>query len=183
VADHDEFRQLFEAHFDDVWRFARRRCASREDADDVTAEAFAVAWRRRDKVSSDDGRLWLFGVARLVIANHKRGLRRRERLRLRLLAGLRQEVPDPADRVDSAASLRAALASLSDDDRDIVIMRCWDGLGVQEIAGLLGCSANAVSVRLSRLRKGLIEHLNRTDAHTTAQAMADPLLRKEQRHA
>jgi RNA polymerase sigma-70 factor (ECF subfamily) len=185
MADHDEFRQLFESNFDDLWRFARRRCVTSEDADDVTAETFAVAWRRRDELASDDVRLWLFGVARLVVANQKRGERRRERLRLqlRLIAGRHKKMPDPADRVVDASSLRAALASLNDDDRDVVLMRCWDGLGVHEIAVLLGCSANAVSVRLYKIRQCLIEQLNGTDPDTAGQVLADPLSRKEQRHA
>jgi RNA polymerase sigma-70 factor (ECF subfamily) len=183
MADNDVFRHVFEAHFDDVWRFARRRCASNEDADDVTAETFAVAWRRRDEVGSDDVRLWLFGVARLVVANHRRGARRREQLQLRLVSHPDVSEPDLVDRMVDAQSLQAALASLNDDDRDIVVMRCWDGLTVREIATLLGCGTNAVSVRLYKIRGRLVEHLSAEDLADGDEAAVDPVPPKEQRNA
>jgi hypothetical protein len=58
----ESFQQLFADHFPDVWRFARRRTPSSEDADDVAAETFAVAWRRRHDLPEDEARPWLFGV-------------------------------------------------------------------------------------------------------------------------
>lgn len=79
------FSDMFEEHFDDLWRFARRRCNSSSDADDIVAETFAVAWRRRADVPVDATRLWLFGVARHVLNNQRRSSVRRDRLRLRLI--------------------------------------------------------------------------------------------------
>lgn len=81
----EQFRRLFDAHFDDLWRYARRRCASRADADDITAQVFAVAWRRRGEVPDTAARLWLFGVARYVVANHRRTAERQRQLHLRLV--------------------------------------------------------------------------------------------------
>jgi hypothetical protein len=92
----DRFQALYEANYHRVLGYALRR-ADRDDAADVVAETFLVAWRRLDDVPSGEvARLWLYGTARRVLANQQRGKRRRERLTQRLQA--KQEphvVPDP----------------------------------------------------------------------------------------
>jgi RNA polymerase sigma-70 factor (ECF subfamily) len=163
--DEAAFRDLFEAQFGDVWRFARRRCWSGDQADDVAAETFAVAWRRREELPVGRAiRLWLFGTARLVLANQRRSDHRQERLGDRLAS---QPAPvgggDPADQVvDSDDRLRVALDGLTHDDRDLLIMRAWDGLAVTEIAALLDCTPNAASIRLHKARGRLAAALGTT---------------------
>lgn len=153
----DKFHACFAAHFDDVWRFARRRCHSADVADDLTAETFAVAWRRRaDLPEGHEARLWLFGAARKVLANHKRAERRRRQLVKRLEA---LWSPPVADDRDEGGVLRAALATLSSAERDLLIMAAWDELPVRDIAVLLGLTPNAVSIRLHKARKRLADVL------------------------
>ncbi len=166
--DEDQFRHLVDEHFSDLWQFARRRCISAEDADDLTAETFAVAWRRRDDLPGGDGaRLWLFGIARLVLANQRRSTGRLHRLhnRVEAVAPTLRPVADPADVVVEGAGdpLLAALATLVPEDRDLLMMRAWDGLAVTEIAVLLDVTPNAISVRLSKARARLAAELDRTD--------------------
>lgn len=156
--EEDRFVALHRAHLDDVWRFARRRTTSAADADDATAEAFAVAWRRRDDLPAGDAaRLWLLATTRRVLANQHRATRRRRGLTTRLTSVA--PAPGPADPAEEALRsedpLWAALASLPDEQRDLLIMRAWDGLAVGEIAQLLGCSPNAASIRLTRARGAL----------------------------
>lgn len=164
--DEAGFRALFAAQFDDVWRFARRRTSSAADADDVTAETFAVAWRRRaDLPAAGEARLWLFGTARLVVANQRRGDRRRADLGTRLAAvrslpGSGDPAVEAVDHDQGARALWSALASLSADDRDLLIMRAWDDLPVTDLATLLSCSPNAVSVRLTKARRRLADALD-----------------------
>jgi len=71
VADAEErFQALFSANYGDVLAYALRRCRSRQDAEDVTAETFAVAWRRINQVpAGEHARAWLFGAAHLVRLN------------------------------------------------------------------------------------------------------------------
>lgn len=178
----ETFRRIFEDHFDDLWRFARRRCESPSDADDIVAETFAVAWRRRVDIP-EAARLWLFGVARHVLSNQHRSTVRRDRLHRRLIHHHRLGVGgDPADQVDDG-TLRGAVARLGADDREILIMRCWDGLAVQEIATLLGCSPNAASLRLHKARHRLADHLGRKEGGCSGQVIGDPLARRDERHA
>jgi RNA polymerase sigma-70 factor, ECF subfamily len=157
---HTRYVALFEAHFADIWKFVRRRCGSSHDADDVTAETFAVAWRRRDELPGDDVRLWLFGVARRVLANQRRSAQRQERVRLRLAETTVEEVSVDVTG-ESTADVRRALETLSEDERDLLIMQAWDGLSIGEMAVLLGCSGNAVSLRLFKARRKLARELSR----------------------
>lgn len=158
-----------------MWRFARRRCGSSADADDVTAETFTIAWRRRhDLPAQGERRLWLFGTARKVIANHHRGNTRRARLTERLAKLPVQVTADPAHEVvDRSRDVQGALRSLSPDDREVLILRGWDGLAVREIADLWGCTPNAASLRLHRARGRLREVLAETTNPTAWQRNLD----------
>jgi RNA polymerase sigma-70 factor (ECF subfamily) len=177
--DEERFRLLFDAHFADLWRFARRRCATATDADDVAAHVFATAWRRRhDLPAGDEARLWLFGIARRAVANQRRSDARRDRLGRRLAAV--RDAPDVGEPDLEVSALRAALRELSDDDRTVVMMRCWDGLGVGEIASLLGCSPNAVSIRLHRARRRIAARLAAKDPAVDGHVTTAPRKPEEQ---
>ncbi len=132
-----------------------RRIPNGDDAADAVAETFLTAWRRLDDVPpGDQARLWLYGVARYVLANYRRGERRRcelsDRLRLDLAAGYR----DPEYSGD-LAGLGAAFASLAGADRELLSLVAWEGLDHGELAEVLGCSRNAVRIRLHRARARL----------------------------
>jgi RNA polymerase sigma-70 factor (ECF subfamily) len=157
-----DLEDLFNDTFADVWRFARRRTTSAADADDVTAEVFAIICRRHAGIPpAGERRLWTFGVARHVLANHSRGVARRRKLGARLNS-LRQDTSIDQEPLLDDYRLSAALACLPDEDRELLIMRAWDGLAVTEIAALLGVTPNAASVRLSRARTKLSGLLDRT---------------------
>src|SRR5580698_10036687 len=85
----EPFEALYTAHFQEIAAYVRRRVPP-EDADDVTAQVFTVAWRRRTSVPDPpQDRLWLFGVARNCAADAERATRRRRRLHDRLSAAAR----------------------------------------------------------------------------------------------
>ncbi|MGH9280695.1 MAG: RNA polymerase sigma factor [Acidimicrobiales bacterium] len=150
------FRSVYRQHARAVLAYALRRCPSDADAQDVVAETFTVAWRRFDDVPEGEGTvLWLYAVARRVLANQRRSQRRREQLtmRLRLLdAPLRFDEPDLSDDV---RAVQAALAVLGPKDREILLLAAWERLSHAEIGRILGCSENASAVRLHRARQRL----------------------------
>src|SRR3984885_8000211 len=93
MADRDERRRRFEvvyaAHRGPILGYVLRRTDNPDDAADVIAETFLTAWRRLEDMPRDpQARLWLYGVARRVLANHHRGERRRSALTDRLRAEL-----------------------------------------------------------------------------------------------
>jgi RNA polymerase sigma-70 factor, ECF subfamily len=156
----DLFQALYEENYHRVLGYALRR-SGRDDAADVVAETFLVAWRRLDRVPAGEAaRLWLYGTARRVIANQQRAERRRERLSQRIRADVVHEGdPGPADsRLDAAA---AAFASLRADERELLALVAWEGLNAGEIARVVGCSRNAARIRIHRARRRFASELTR----------------------
>jgi RNA polymerase sigma-70 factor (ECF subfamily) len=77
----ERFRRVYAVNFEPLLAYAMRRVGQPEDAADVVAETFLVAWRRIGELPPEaEARLWLYGVARRVLANHHRGGDRRDRL-------------------------------------------------------------------------------------------------------
>jgi RNA polymerase sigma-70 factor, ECF subfamily len=132
--------------------------------------------------------LWLFGVARYVLANRRRADVRRRRLHMRLAS---QPAPGPAAAAAVSAGpepagpdpgLAAALAALDDASREVLVMRHWDELAVHEIAALLDCTPNAVSLRLHKAKRRLAGLLSAKDPAVAGQVGGDPAARKDRGH-
>lgn len=159
AADDAAFEALYAAHYEDLLRYALRRVAQPADAADVVAETWTVAWRRRAGLPpADEQRLWLFGVARKVLANQRRGRLRQQRLADKL----RDELAKRTSHSPVDHPVTSALQSLSRDDQDLLAMQTWEGLSADEMATVLRCSSGTARVRLhrarARLRVALIAH-------------------------
>ena len=158
-------RLRFEAAYRELYApicgYTLRRVREPEDAAEVIAETFATLWRRFDRCpQGDELRPWLFGVARRVIANQRRGERRRSALGERLAANV---APETAIAPDEAPSeLARAFASLSDSDRELLSLVAWEGLTSEELAVALGTNRAAIRLRLHRARKRLRDALPQT---------------------
>ena len=149
----EDFERCFERNYGDVARYCARRTGSVEDAEDAATEVFAIAGRRRDALpTAPDDRLWLFGIARRVLANAARAERRRARLTERLKA-------EPALGHVEPAGLAQALAELPAADRELLLLTGWEGLTPAEIARVLKRPAALISRRLYRARKRLAAEL------------------------
>lgn len=160
--DHEQrFRSFYAAHFDALLAYAVRRVPQPQDAADVVADAFLVAWRRIDELPpGDEARLWLYGVARKVVFNLRRSRQRRDRLGLRLRHELSNATTaDPAGEVTERIAMRAALSRLGELDREVLTLTVWEELEPREIAQVLGVSAQTVRTRLSRARGRLREQI------------------------
>lgn len=149
--DRAAFTALFETHFDAILAYARRRTRQLSDAEDVVAETFIVAWRRFDRLpQSEQERLpWLYGVARRVLANQRRGTARRLRLTERLRAAAKSRALSPA------VDVLEAVVSLPAIDQEILRLVAWEGLSHAEVGIALGITANAAAIRLHRARRRL----------------------------
>jgi RNA polymerase sigma-70 factor (ECF subfamily) len=128
TASHDRvdaerrFAAVYRQHYAAVLAYFLRRCSTPADAADATAESFAIAWRRLDDLPRDDSLPWLYGVARRVLANQRRGERRRTRLQQRLSDAFETAAPNSDD---PAVALGEALERLSADDRELLILTAW----------------------------------------------------------
>jgi len=149
--DRQRFETLYRANARSILAYALTR-TSREDAQDVVANTFLVAWRRFDAVS-DAPLPWLIGVARKVLADQRRSERRRNALAKRI-AGDVASRPQAEGDVGVAMELRGAIGiaigRLRPEDREIVTLVAWQGLTTEELATSLDCSKGLASLRLHR---------------------------------
>lgn len=158
VAD-QRLRTLLEESGPDLLAYFQRRLEVREDAADLLAETAVVVWRRiHDVPSGPEGRLWLFGVAGNVLANHQRSARRRQALVTRL----RREIRRDRDVRPSEAEemVRSAVARLAPEHRELVRLIHWDGFNVAEAANILGLNASTARSRYGVARGLLREALD-----------------------
>jgi RNA polymerase sigma factor (sigma-70 family) len=151
------FEQLFRDTRTDLLAYILRRSQSAEDAADVLAETYLVAWQKLDAIPTGDrARLWLFRVARNLLLKGATRRRSRHALVDRLAGELRSAHPPRAPIEDERSSaLRAALAALPERQREIVMLTAWEGLTPKQIAAVTRTPVNIVRVRLHRARTRL----------------------------
>jgi RNA polymerase sigma factor (sigma-70 family) len=168
------FETAYAAHHGPVLGYLLRRTASPDDAADVLAETFLTAWRRlEDMPPGPQARLWLYGVARRVLANHHRGERRRSALADRLRADLAAAY-QPPEYAGELAWIAAAFRRLPAADRELLALSSWEGLDPGQIAVVLGCSRNAARIRLHRARKRLAGELASDPAQAAQPSLPVP---------
>jgi RNA polymerase sigma factor (sigma-70 family) len=160
-----DFAAVFDRHHATVHRYLARRLGS-DLADELAAEAFAVAFakRKRYDASFESARPWLFGIATRLAQRHWR----REERELRAYARTGVDSCSPSheeratERASSAAAgpaLAAALAALSREERDVLLLYAWAELGYPEIAAALSIPPGTVKSRLNRARTRVRESL------------------------
>jgi len=156
--DHESgnFVSAYKANYVDVLRYVQRRTRP-ELVEEIVAETFLIAWRRRD-VLPDEPRPWLFRTA----ANVLKSTMRREGRQVDL--ALRSYQPEVATS-DPDASLDLALAwrQLTVKDREVIALHAWEGLSDTEAAEVLGCTRSAYAMRLTRAKRRLVKTLSRSD--------------------
>lgn len=141
------FSELFSDHARLIQRFIYRR-TQRDAVEDLTAETFATAWRKRDEIPVGSELQWLYKTAGFLTANHNRKKR----------PILLDEFPeiahdsDPSAYVIEDVTLRTAFYRLSEKDRQVLILAAWEGQSSEQIAQATGLTPNAAAVALSRAR-------------------------------
>lgn len=152
-----KYISAYENHARSVLGYALRRTPSPADAADVVAETMLIAWRRLDAMPDEpETVLWLYGVARNVIANSDRTRRRLGRLADKLRSQLDEAledppVPDPA----LAAQITAAMRSLTAVEHEVLTLTATEQLSPAQISVVLDMKQNTVRTHLHRARNKL----------------------------
>jgi RNA polymerase sigma factor (sigma-70 family) len=168
------FGRLYREQGRAVLAYALRRVNGQEDAADVVAETFLVAWRRLGEVPvGDAATLWLYAVARRVIANLNRAERRRTRLGERLAESLRAELATRPVPAGQAAEALRAMGGLGDEDRELLLLVSWEGLSPSQAAKVLEISSLAARSRLHRARRRLRALLEEHEAAASGRPELD----------
>ena len=161
------FETVFDRHVVELHRYLARR-VGRDLADDLVAEVFETAFRKRGSYDTDraDARPWLYGIAHNVLRGHRRTEVRRLRAYARTGvdpvagAGGLDEVADRLDARAEGARLARALAALKPRDRETLLLHAWGDLSYDEIAAALKVPVGTVRSRLTRARAQLRERLS-----------------------
>jgi RNA polymerase sigma factor (sigma-70 family) len=160
-ARENAFRALYEHNYPFILRYVRRRLDDRTSSDlDVVSETFAVAWRRLDDVpATPDDLPWLYAVARNVLLRQQRQGMQHRRLQIRLDSEPKAASEPLGVDAETRATVRHAIESLNEIDREIVKLSFWEAMTHAQIGAVLNLSANAVELRLRRARLRLHETL------------------------
>ncbi|KAA0941771.1 MULTISPECIES: RNA polymerase sigma factor [Streptomyces] len=164
MSNDEVFAAAYREHYWAVSRYVARRLDGRtSEVEEVVAEVFAVAWRRRADLPASP-LPWLYGVARNCLSNAVRGYGRRRRLVDRLVndeSAHRRQIAAGPDAERPAAWVHDALTRLSPADQEVLRLTAWEELGTEEVAVALGCGTRAAAMRLHRARRRLRAEIDR----------------------
>jgi len=162
LPNHDQatgFSELYRRNFSDVLRFVTRRLIPPDEirAEDLTHEAFLIAWHQFDKVPRQPGaaRAWLFTAARNCLLNENRSRHRASALQIRINDAAAAFVPANDDAVANRLDLATAWQTLTATDQEVIALTVWDKLTSVEAGKVLGISSAAYRLRLHRARAAL----------------------------
>jgi len=156
-----DFDALYREARDDVFAYAATLLRDSAAAEDVTAQAFERAYRRRSRFDARRGtpRAWLFGIVRNAALDE---LRRRKRVATAEIPGpLGEPGPDEvAEQAAERAAVRAALSRLPSRDREVIALKYHAELSNAELAGVLGVSPTNAGTLLHRAMTKLRETID-----------------------
>ena len=150
------FAEVYEQHFDFVWRSARRLGVPDASVDDVVQDTFLTVYRRLPSFERRSQlKTWVFGILRHTVSDFRRTARRK---------GAHQLETEPADntgqspheealRRQGAELLHAALGSLNDEQREVFVLAELEQLSAPEIAQAVEANVNTVYSRLRAARQ------------------------------
>jgi RNA polymerase sigma-70 factor, ECF subfamily len=145
----EAFEALFERYREPVWRYFRRRVPDAATAEELASETFLALLRAAPRYEvRAPFRAYLFGIGHNVLQSHRRKVEREPP---------RGDEMPAAHGADPGEELwvRSALSSLEPAERDLLMLREYEGLSYDEIAGVLRIPLNTVRSRLFRARMAL----------------------------
>ena len=165
--DAGRFTAVYTALVPAVRNYLRKR-VDYQVVDDLTADVFAVAWQKRDRVTPGEELPWLFRIASYVVANY----RRKATTAQNLLSFFR--LPDTSPPADAMVThdpeLQKAWSNLKPQYREALALVVLDDMSVTDGAKALGITPNTLSIRLHRAKKQLADALTRETTSDTEAA-------------
>jgi RNA polymerase sigma-70 factor (ECF subfamily) len=149
----DTFEELYRRAFPRVYAYVATLLRDRSAAEEVTAQAFERAYRKRRSYKAGRGsaEAWLFGIARNAALDELRRLKRRASLEAEPEDAGAVSADEHADRALTRETVRAALQTLEPHERDLLALKYSGGLSNAEIARVIGASESNAGTRLHRV--------------------------------
>jgi RNA polymerase sigma-70 factor, ECF subfamily len=186
VRDDLDFVQVYQVQLAPVWRYVRSRIPDRHEAEDVTSEVFARAWRSWGSFDAERGKVapWLLRIAQRTVVDWNR---RHQQPRTTGTADedlIDQAASDPSELPESVLlakevliEVNQALHELSDRERDGIALRFGAGLKMAEVGKVMGLSTAATKMMIARSLSKLAVTL--AQQHGRAAVEETPLLLDE----
>ena len=169
----DTLAQIYDAHFDFVWRNARRLGVHESSADDVAQDVFMIVQQR---FADYDGRssmqAWIFGILVRVVRDHRRSFRRKGARNVPLEPEVTRELgvapgPTPLEQAESAERARLMdklLGELDEDKRTLLILSELEDWTLREIAEFYASNTNTIYSRLRAAKRAFEQAYRRSQA-------------------
>lgn len=156
----EKFNNFYRLHRLQVMRFVARRL--RSDMDDVVEEVFVTAWRKRDLIPSatSDQIVWLYAIARRVIANKVRWRARLDRFNRSQERLIEESTNGDSENVTSLL-VHSALRRMRPQDREVLLLVEWDGCTIDQTAHVLGITSSAAGKRIGAARTAFAEQYDK----------------------
>lgn len=172
AGDRQAFGRLVSLHQDQIYRYLLRTLGSASDAQDVTQNVFLLAWRKLDQFRGDAKlTTWLTQIAVNQAASYRR--KRKAKTFADTLAMHEGEgrtvtisdnhQPTPSSRIETEERdqiVQKAIGLLSDEHREVLVLKEFQDHDYQEIAEIVGCPIGTVRSRLHRARLELAQLLS-----------------------
>jgi len=150
-----EFNKCVDEHADSLFRYCVGLTGNQADADDLVQTAFRKLWENVNELDHKVAKSWLFRTAyRSMIDDYRKVKREREYRNRQVERSMEFE-----SSIEERDLVRKALEVLTEEQKNLILLRDYEGYSYQELCDLTGMSMPAVKTTLFRCRKKLKEKL------------------------
>lgn len=147
-----EYNQCVEQYADHLYRFVLKNSNDRELARDIVQNAFEVLWEKREDVEPGKAKSFLFTVGYRKTIDE---MRKNKKIRYAETLPEPQGVRNETRHIDLKKVLHRALSTLPEIQRQLVLLRDYEGYGYDELAEITGLNPGQVKINLFRARTTL----------------------------
>lgn len=149
----DRFAEIYDVYIKKIYNFIYYRTGHKETAEDITSMVFMKSMEKIDSFDSKQGKFssWLYRIARNSVIDHYRTKKDMANIDDIWDLGESDDFTDKFDVNLKLAEIKKYLQKFSSSQREIIIMRVWDGLSYKEIAEITGKSEGSLKMTVSRI--------------------------------
>lgn len=157
----NKFGEIFDAYHEKIYRFIYFRTHHKETAEDITSLVFTKALEKIQQFNPQKGSFnaWLYQIAKNGIIDHYRSRKETQNLEDAFDISAPVSLERDTDTALKLEEVKKYMQGLAPEQRNILIMRIWDGLSHKEIAAILNISESASKMAFSRLMAKLNKDL------------------------
>ena len=155
-----EFSKIYDKHVEKIYRFIYLKESSQEAAEDLTSEVFTRGWKSFENQKCDIKNVtaFLYQIARNLIVDHYREKGQAQLVSVDMMSQLSdtaQPLEEKAMLKSEVNNVKAALAGIREEYREVIVWYYLDELSIPEMAKMMGKSEEATRVQIHRALKAL----------------------------